>query len=67
LEVLRKKLKIHKEKFFNDIQYTGNTVASSIPIALHQLIKENKLKRNMKILLAGFGIGYTLGASVIEF
>jgi 3-oxoacyl-[acyl-carrier-protein] synthase-3 len=42
-------------------------VASSIPIALHQLIKENKLKRNMKILLAGFGIGYTLGASVIKF
>jgi 3-oxoacyl-[acyl-carrier-protein] synthase-3 len=67
LEVLRKKLKIPIEKFFNDIQYTGNTVASSIPIALHQLINENKLKRNMKILLAGFGIGYTLGACVIEF
>lgn len=67
LEVLRKKLKIPKEKFFNDIRYTGNTVASSIPIALHQLIKENKIHRGMKLLLAGFGLGYTLGATVIEF
>lgn len=67
LEVLRKKLKIPKEKFFNDIRYTGNTVSSSIPIALHQLIKENKLHRGMKLLLAGFGLGYTLGATVIEF
>ncbi|GIV28397.1 MAG: hypothetical protein KatS3mg027_2211 [Bacteroidia bacterium] len=67
LEVLRKKLKIPKEKFFNDIRYTGNTVASSIPIALHQLMQEGKLHRGMKLLLAGFGLGYTLGATVIEF
>lgn len=67
LEVLRKKLKIPEDKFFNDIRYTGNTVSSSIPIALQQLIKENKLQRGMKLLLAGFGLGYTLGATVIEF
>ncbi len=67
LETLRKKIKIPKEKFFNDIRYTGNTVASSIPIALNQLIKENKIQKGMKILLAGFGLGYTLGATVIEF
>ncbi len=67
LEVLRKKIKIPKEKFFNHIKYVGNTVSSSIPIALYQLIQENKLQKGMKILLAGFGIGYTLGATVIEF
>ncbi|MCX7729245.1 MAG: ketoacyl-ACP synthase III [Bacteroidia bacterium] len=67
LEVLRKKLKIPKEKFFNDIRYTGNTVSNSIPIALHQLISENKIQRGMKILLAGFGIGFMLGATVIEY
>lgn len=67
LEMLRKKLNIPREKFFNDIRYTGNTVSSSIPIALHQLIKENKIQRGMKILLAGFGIGYSLAATVIEF
>ena len=34
LEVLRKKLKIEKNKFYNDIENIGNTVSSSIPIAL---------------------------------
>ena len=67
LEVLRKKLKIPQEKFFNDIRYTGNTVSSSIPVALHQLMQEHKLHRGMKLLLAGFGLGYTLGATVLEF
>lgn len=67
LEVLRKKLKIPEEKFFNDIRFTGNTVSNSIPIALNQLIQENKIHRGMKILLSGFGIGFMLGATIIEF
>jgi 3-oxoacyl-[acyl-carrier-protein] synthase III len=67
LDVLRRKLKIEKERFFNDIRYTGNTVSSSIPIALKTLIEKNKIKRGDKILLAGFGLGYTWGATVIEY
>ncbi|MBC7864737.1 MAG: ketoacyl-ACP synthase III [Bacteroidia bacterium] len=67
LEVLRKRLKIEKEKFFNDIENTGNTVASSIPIALKTAEERGQLKRGMKVLLAGFGLGYTWGATVIEY
>lgn len=67
LEVLRKKMKIPKEKFFNDIEDTGNTVSSSIPIALKTAVERQAIKRGMKILLAGFGLGYTWGATVIEF
>jgi len=67
LDVLRRKLKIEKEKFYNDISLTGNTVSSSIPIALKTLMIENKIKRGDKLLLAGFGLGYTWGATVLEF
>lgn len=67
LEILRKKLKIEKEKFYNDISHTGNTVASTIPIALKDAFEKNKIKRGDKILLAGFGLGYTWGATVIKF
>jgi 3-oxoacyl-[acyl-carrier-protein] synthase III len=67
LDVLRRKLKIEKERFFNDITFTGNTVSSSIPIALKTLMDQQKIKRGDKILLAGFGLGYTWGATVIEF
>lgn len=67
LEVLRKKLKLSNEKFYNNIVDTGNTVASSIPIALKDLIEKKILKRNMTVLVAGFGLGYTWGATVIKF
>jgi 3-oxoacyl-[acyl-carrier-protein] synthase III len=67
LEALRKKMKIPTEKFFNDIRYTGNTVSSSLPIALKQAEKEGKLRRGMKIVLAGFGIGLSWGATVITY
>ena len=67
LEVLRKKIKIPKEKFFNDIEEVGNTVSSSIPLALKKAEQQGRLKKGMKVLLAGFGIGYTWGATVITY
>lgn len=66
LDVLRRKLKMPKEKFFNDITETGNTVASTIPIALKTCLDNGTLKRGMTVLLAGFGLGYTWGATVIK-
>jgi 3-oxoacyl-[acyl-carrier-protein] synthase-3 len=67
IESLRKKIKIEKEKFYNDISLTGNTVASTIPIALKNAFDKKLIKRGDKILLAGFGLGYTWGATVIKF
>jgi 3-oxoacyl-[acyl-carrier-protein] synthase-3 len=67
LEILRKKMKLPKEKFFNDIEEIGNTVSSSIPIALKMMEKRNQLKRGDRIVLAGFGLGYTWGATVITY
>lgn len=67
LEALRKKLKIPSDKFFNDIAEVGNTVSSSVPIALKQAADSGKLKRGMKVVLAGFGIGLSWSATVINY
>ena len=67
LEVIRKKLKIQKEKFFNDITLTGNTVSSSIPLALHTAEKNGVLRSGMKVLIAGFGIGLSWGGTIIKY
>lgn len=67
LEALRKKMKIPAGKFFNDIRETGNTVSSSLPIALKKAEEGGQLKRGMKIVLAGFGIGLSWGATVITY
>jgi len=42
----------------------GNTVSSTIPIALKEVQKEKLLKGN--ILLAGFGVGYSWGGVILD-
>ena len=64
LEHLRKKLKIEEEKFFDNLALVGNTVSSTIPIALCDAREQGRLKGN--VLLAGFGVGLSWGATVIR-
>lgn len=63
LEHLRKKLKIDEDKFFVNLAKVGNTVSSTIPIALCDARDENKLTGN--VLLAGFGVGLSWGATIL--
>jgi 3-oxoacyl-[acyl-carrier-protein] synthase-3 len=67
LEYLRKKIGIHEDKFYVNLYETGNTVSASIPIALKMAENENKLKKGYKIMLVGFGVGLSWGATVIEW
>ena len=64
LEHLRKKLNIDERKFFENLSLVGNTVSSTIPIALCDARELGKLKGN--ILLAGFGVGLSWGATIIR-
>ncbi len=66
LEHLRQKLDIPCEKFLLDLAETGNTVSASIPIALSHAMAEKKFTVGMKILLIGFGVGYSWGGCVLE-
>ena len=63
MNFLRKKLRIEEEKFYYYLKNVGNTVSSTIPIALREARNENKLLGN--ILLAGFGVGYSWGGLVL--
>lgn len=65
LEALRRKMNIPKEKFFVNMEYVGNTVAASIPLALYDAQKTGKIKKGDKVLIAGFGIGYSWGATIL--
>jgi 3-oxoacyl-[acyl-carrier-protein] synthase-3 len=66
LEYLRKKCGIEESRFHLNLEETGNTVSSTIPIALVQAIEEGKIKENSKVMLAGFGVGLSWGATIIE-
>jgi 3-oxoacyl-[acyl-carrier-protein] synthase-3 len=66
LDFLRKKLKIDEKNFYLYLSEVGNTVSSTIPIAICEAMKDGKLARGMKMLLAGFGVGYSWGGCVLS-
>ncbi|MBK8091134.1 MAG: ketoacyl-ACP synthase III [Verrucomicrobiaceae bacterium] len=67
LEFLRRKIGIPKEKFVVSMRTTGNTVSATIPIALREAQKEGKLHAGMKIMLVGFGVGYSWAATLLRW
>jgi 3-oxoacyl-[acyl-carrier-protein] synthase-3 len=59
MNYLRKLIGIDSDKFYIYLENVGNTVSSTIPVALYEAQKEGKLAGN--VLLAGFGVGYSWG------
>ncbi|MBQ9339847.1 MAG: ketoacyl-ACP synthase III [Paludibacteraceae bacterium] len=64
INYLRKLLDIDKEKFYLYMEHVGNTVSSTIPIAMVEARREGKLHGN--VLLAGFGVGLSWGGVMLK-
>lgn len=67
LDYLRKKIRIPEDKFYINLENLGNTVSASIPIALKMAELEKKIKKGDKVMLVGFGVGLSWGATIIEW
>ena len=67
IDKLTEILKLDENKVFKNYDKVGNTVSSSIPIALQSLKKNNKIKKNQKIMLVGFGVGLSAAACIINW
>ena len=65
LEYIRKKIGIDKDLFFYFLENCGNTVSSTIPIALNEAINQNKIKDGDNVVLAGFGVGYSWSGCIL--
>lgn len=66
MNYLRKLIDIEPEKFYYCLENVGNTVSSTIPIALYEANKENRIQKGSNILIAGFGVGYSWGATILK-
>ena len=67
LEHLRKRMKIPPEKFQLTMQHCGNTVSSTIPIALKHVALDGRLENGARVMLVGFGVGYSWGAMMLTW
>jgi 3-oxoacyl-[acyl-carrier-protein] synthase-3 len=67
LDHLRRKLCIPEHKFFVGMRDCGNTVSSTIPIALKQASVEGRLTRGNLVMVVGFGVGYSWAATLLRW
>lgn len=66
LNFMKMRTKLPSEKVVVDLEELGNTVSSTIPIALSRRMKNNPLKAGHKVMLCGFGVGLSVGATVLK-
>jgi 3-oxoacyl-[acyl-carrier-protein] synthase-3 len=66
LDNIQRLLKIPEKKFFRCLSEFGNTVSSTIPIALKCARDAGVLKEGMTIMLMGFGVGYSLAGCIVK-
>ena len=67
LEEIRKILDIPKAKMYLALQNCGNTVSSTIPIALKLAESDGRLRPGDRVMLAGFGVGYSWAATLLRW
>ena len=67
LQTARKRCNIPADKFYIHLKQCGNTVSSTIPIALKEAIREGRVQPGSMVLLAGYGVGLSMGATVLRF
>lgn len=67
IKATAKKLKMPMEQVVTTLEYTGNTSAASVPIALDVAIRDGRIQRGQKLLLEAFGGGFAWGSALIEY
>jgi 3-oxoacyl-[acyl-carrier-protein] synthase III len=59
LDQLRERMGVRPERLPMVLEHCGNTVSSTLPILIDTLRKDGRLKRDMRSMLVGFGVGWS--------
>ncbi|HMS77519.1 beta-ketoacyl-ACP synthase III [Gordonia sp. (in: high G+C Gram-positive bacteria)] len=65
-ELMKKNLRLRDDvPVANDIEFTGNTSAASIPLAMEEMLATGKAEGGQTALMLGFGAGLSYAAQVV--
>lgn len=67
LSMVAEKLNIPNEKFIITIDKHANTSSASIPLALNEAIKQNKIKKGDLLIFEALGAGFTWGSVLVRW
>lgn len=67
LNTIRKVCTLPKSKFHISLEETGNTVSSTVMIALKDCLDAEVVHSGMSVMIAGFGVGLSWGGCMLHF
>lgn len=67
LSATAKRLGIPSERIVDCVRFHGNTSAASIPLALDVAVRDGRVQRGHRLLLVGFGGGFTWGTALLKY
>ena len=67
LNTIRKVCVLPKDKFYVNLEETGNTVSSTVMIGLKQCLEAGTIHEGMKVMVTGFGVGLSWGGTILKF
>lgn len=67
LNTIRKVCLLPKDKFYVNMEHTGNTVSSTIMIAIKDCLLSGKIVKGMNVMVSGFGVGLSWGGTILKF
>ena len=67
LWLMQRRLGIPEAKWMVIAHDHGNTVAASIPLALHEAVAQGRLQRGQRVMLLGTSAGFSMGALVLDY
>ena len=66
LKFLQEKCGLAGYPYWNDVKDYGNTVSSSVPIALYDMMQANGDRKMANVMLAGFGVGLSWAGCMVN-
>jgi 3-oxoacyl-[acyl-carrier-protein] synthase-3 len=67
VEAVARRMDVPLERFFMNMETTGNTSAASIPVALDAAVRSGKVKNDDLLAMVGFGAGLTYGGILMRW
>lgn len=67
LNTIRKVCGLSKDCFYINLENTGNTVSSTVFIAIKDCLNSGIIKPGMNVMVAGFGVGLSWGGTILRF
>ncbi len=66
IDAMAKRFELPADRVYKTVHKYGNTSASSIGIALDEMLKTQGIQKGERILLTAFGSGFTWGSAVLR-